>query len=431
MTSKPSLLFLSPIMPMLDGNGLAMRSGVFLEAYARRFNVTLLVLPLADGTWQGRLPAFVERHAQRCEILPLGEILRPLLLLFATHRESGLRRAALLHHPQPRQCLYDYAAACRLIQDRHGGQTFSYMHVARLYMAPLAADYFGRACCILDVDEDEVGARRRLAALRAANGDTGKSEEDAGDADKFRAVEAAWLPRFDLSILANATETDRLARRNPGARFATIPNALRLPTASQPIHSPPSAKRFDLLLVGTLAYYPNADAARFLCKEIRALLRKANWLPRIAIVGRGPSSRLGELATIEGVALHADVADVEPFYASAAVAAVPLRAAGGSRIKILEAFAFGVPVVSTAIGAEGLDVIDGEHLLIADAAEDFAKAILRLRDDPALARRLAEAARRLIELKYRFEAIAGKIGALVDRAAAHSESGARNSADAG
>jgi glycosyltransferase involved in cell wall biosynthesis len=412
MTSKPSLLFLSPVLPMPGGNGMAMRSGVFLEAYARKFDVTLLVLPLADGPWKGPLPEFVERHARRCEILPLGEALRPLMRLFAKHRTGTARRAALRQQPRPRQCLYDDAAARRLMQDRLVGQSFSHLHVVRLYMAPLAAAFFGRACCILDVDEDEVATRHRLAGLRQANGDTGKAEADASDADKFRALEAAWLPQFDLSILANAAEADRLARRNPGARFATVANAVRLPAAPQPAISPRPAKRFDLLMVGTLAYYPNADAALVLCGEIRAFLMKAGWLPRIAIVGRGPSSSITALAALEGVEVHADAADLEPFYASAAIAAVPLRAAGGSRIKILEAFAWGVPVVSTAIGAEGLDAVDGRHLLIADDAEDFAGAVLRLRDDPARARSLAAAARRLVEGKYRFEVVAGEIEAL-------------------
>lgn len=118
MASMSALLFFSPIMPMPGGNRLAMRSGIFLEAYARQFELKLLVPSLADRPRQGPPPAFIERHAQYCKILPLDEALRPLLFLFAGCREPGPQRAALLQHPQPRQCPYDYAAARRLIQDR-------------------------------------------------------------------------------------------------------------------------------------------------------------------------------------------------------------------------------------------------------------------------------------------------------------------------
>ena len=118
---------------------------------------------------------------------------------------------------------------------------------------------------------------------------------------------------------------------------------------------------------------------------------------RLRLVGSGPAPEVRALAATAGVELLADVADVAPSYAWADLAVVPLRAGGGTRIKVLEAFAHGVPVVSTAVGAEGLDVVDGVHLRIADGAEAFAAACRQLATEPALARRLVENAAAVAE----------------------------------
>jgi glycosyltransferase involved in cell wall biosynthesis len=105
---------------------------------------------------------------------------------------------------------------------------------------------------------------------------------------------------------------------------------------------------------------------------------------------------------------------VAPFYRNAKIAVAPLRAGGGSRVKILEAFAHDVPVVSTAIGAVGLAVGQGEHLLIADGAADFAVAVRRLWEDGALRARLAARARGLLEACYHIERAIQRVEALAD-----------------
>lgn len=120
------------------------------------------------------------------------------------------------------------------------------------------------------------------------------------------------------------------------------------------------------------------------------------------------------LAALADVSVHAGPADLAPLYADAAVAVVPIRAGGGSRIKILETFAHGVPVVSTSIGAAGLGVIPGRHLLIADRPEDFAAAALRLRRNSPLAAAVAAGGRALLEKQYRIEHAAARIESLVD-----------------
>ena len=110
------------------------------------------------------------------------------------------------------------------------------------------------------------------------------------------------------------------------------------------------------------------------------------------------------------------VEDVRPVIAGSAVCVVPLRQGGGTRLKILEAMALGVPVVSTTKGAEGLDVVDGAHLLLADEPHDFAAATVRLMRDGALRARLAEQARARVEERYDWRAIGAGFASLVEEA---------------
>jgi len=110
MSPKPALLFLSPTVPALGGNGLAMRMGAFLEAYARNFQVTLVILPLAGTAPPGELPAFLQAHAHRVITLPLEQVFHPLFQLINRHHSQEARRAALRAYPRPRPLFYSRRA---------------------------------------------------------------------------------------------------------------------------------------------------------------------------------------------------------------------------------------------------------------------------------------------------------------------------------
>jgi glycosyltransferase involved in cell wall biosynthesis len=382
-----------------------MRSGVFLESYARHFDVSLVVVPILGSTQDPTAIAFASALARRCELLPHHDIASPMIRLAARHRDRNSLRRALLQHTLPRECIYDADIVGKLIEERLKGETFSYLHVERLYLARLAPRWLGRMPSIVDIDDDEVTTRLRMAALYGAEGDVDQAELCAASAEKFRALEVTWVRQFTLSTLASRHDAARLVDRNPGSRVSVVPNAVRLPVEPRSEGPRPESRPIDILMVGTLNYYPNAEAAHYLCRHVRPHLVEAGWVPRIAIVGRQPVPMVKELAGIEGVEVHADVPDVAAFYADSSFVIVPLRAGGGSRIKILEALSFGLPVVSTAIGAEGLDLIDSEHLLIADGAEGLAAALLRLRRDRALTRSIGRQGQAFVRRRYSFEEV--------------------------
>ena len=150
---------------------------------------------------------------------------------------------------------------------------------------------------------------------------------------------------------------------------------------------------------------PCQDAAIWLVRRILPLVRRRLPGVGVSIVGRDPGSAVRALRG-DGVEVTGSVPDVVPYYRGATIAVAPLRAGGGSRLKILEAMALGRAVVSTRIGAEGLAVEDGKHLLLADTEEDFAHAVSRLLEDEAARARLAAAARALVVERYDWETIA-------------------------
>jgi polysaccharide biosynthesis protein PslH len=160
-----------------------------------------------------------------------------------------------------------------------------------------------------------------------------------------------------------------------------------------------------ILYVGTMSWGPNAGAAEFLAKVVLPLVRKRVPDARLRIVGRDPTPQVRALSRLPGVEVTGAVPYVAPHLCAAHVLAVPLEAGGGTRLKILEAFAAGLPVVSTPVGCEGLAVFHGEHLIIADR-ERFADGVLALLGDEALGRRLAAQARELARQRFDWRIVA-------------------------
>ena len=154
-----------------------------------------------------------------------------------------------------------------------------------------------------------------------------------------------------------------------------------------------------LLYVGALSWGPNVAAARVLATEILSEVRRRIPGTRVRIVGRDPGPEVMALGDLDGVEVLGSVPEVLPHLRAAAALVVPLESGGGTRLKILEAFAAGLPVVSTPVGCEGIDVVESEHLLIASRGR-LADAVIGLLGDPALGERLAERSRILAGERY-------------------------------
>ena len=176
-----------------------------------------------------------------------------------------------------------------------------------------------------------------------------------------------------------------------------LPNCVDLPegTSNGDTENP-----YRLLFVGNFKYLPNVDAASFFCKSILPQIRNVEPRAHVYIVGREPLEPVLALHTGRDVIVTGTVPDITPYFKECGVIIVPLRAGGGTRVKILEAFAHRKAVVSTTIGAEGLRVEHGIHLCLADDPLDFASDCVTLMRDSSARRTLGTAGRQLVETQY-------------------------------
>jgi glycosyltransferase involved in cell wall biosynthesis len=173
---------------------------------------------------------------------------------------------------------------------------------------------------------------------------------------------------------------------------------------------PAVSKSTSLVFVGSLDWYPNEDAVKEFAFRIFPLIRRKNERITFRVVGRKQSISLtNALQGIDGVELIGEVPDVRQYVAEAAAVVVPLRIGGGTRIKILEALAMQKPVVSTSIGAEGLELKDGRDLLIANTPEQFAAQIESLLLNKELQQELGRNGRSVVEKFYGWDSLAGNL----------------------
>jgi glycosyltransferase involved in cell wall biosynthesis len=398
VSGRPSALLLSPILPAAGGNGLAMRAGMFLDALAVEHEVTLLLVPVAGF---GEPSDFVRRRVFRLAILPLAGALDPLYALSARLLDPAERLAALRAYPRPCLCRWATSPARENAVAAAGAARFDKVVVLRSYLAPYAAPFLEGGggeppFRVLDLDDDERLTQGRLSELHARRGQPDQALLAAAEAEKYAAHERIWLPRFDLVLAASELHEAAVRERHPDVPVKVVPNTVEVPESVQRIHR---SSALRLLFVGNLGYEPNVDAALWLAREIVPRLRQAGSPVELRIAGSHPGSEVAALAG-PGVEVCADPVDLAPHYAWADAALAPVRAGGGTRIKILEAFAARVPVVATESGAEGLAVRDGEHLLLADDVDGLAAACRRLEDDDRLAERLAANALDLVRERY-------------------------------
>jgi glycosyltransferase involved in cell wall biosynthesis len=170
-----------------------------------------------------------------------------------------------------------------------------------------------------------------------------------------------------------------------------------------PAHTEPKA---DLIFVGSMDWLPNIDGVQYFVSEILPLIRKRRPDCRVAIAGRRPTQAIQDLGKRDsGILVTGTVPDVRPYLWGSSISVVPLRIGGGTRLKIFEAMAAKLPVVSTTVGAEGLPVTDSKHIAIADSPERFAQRCLELLSDGERCKHMAMEAWDLVARQFSWDAV--------------------------
>lgn len=366
-TQRSTIVVVAPIRPAVTGNGLAMRCHSIVRGAAVDHDVVTVVIPVA-----GRLPNVEHSAMMTIELAPTPPT-EPDTMLRSIGDPMWHTRLAQLA-PLPRAVAGASPMRVAEVVERLGETRVAAVVGCRLSMAPLAlalAEQYA-VPLVMDADDDDVGFH--LAA----------GDDEA--ARMWARVAALCLPCADLVLAASPDERHSIAARWAlGDRVITLPNRVAVPPLGAP---PPTHDR--VLFVGNLTYAPNEQGAVWFVREVLPLL-PPTW--HLDLVG-APGDLVAGLAS-DRVDVIGWVDDVAPWYEQASVVIVPLHAGTGTRLKALEAFAHGRPVVATSVGVAGLDVRHGHELLVADNASAFATAILRAAE-PAVAGPMIAGAHRFV-----------------------------------
>ena len=389
--TRPSVLAVTSEMPWPLDSGGHLRSFHLLRTLADRFDVRLVV-PSTGSDEAGR--AALEAAGVAVRLVPVQR--RKALTEAARAVSCVLRREPYVmfgRHRRRAVAAALSAEAARLRPDV-------------LYLDHLDSFVYADAVRDVPIVLDLHNVYSRLAARAAA--------DRAGFLRRpFLAGEARLLARQEElaakrahTIMAVSDDDARYFAAFGGAKVVVVPNGVDCSAFSGGTDARPWPQ--SLLYVGALDWPPNASAARLLATEILPAVRQRVPAAHVTIVGKNPPPEVLALArTQPHVEVAANVRDVVPYFRGAHVLAVPLEAGGGTRLKILEAFATGLPVVSTPVGCEGIDGVHGEHLLVAERAQ-FADAIVQVLLDPASASARAARAQELAQKLYDWSAVGAR-----------------------
>ena len=288
-----------------------------------------------------------------------------------------------------------------------------------LHVEHLRAALYGLAVAGLPRVYDAVDCMSRLLAQTASDGPTWSSRLTArAELARTRRFECALVRHFDRTLLTAGAERDALlaleagpVRRAAAEHVRVLPNGVDLEYFSALDASRDPA---TLIFHGRMGYHANVAAARQLVAEIMPRIWARRPETRVLLVGTDPPAALRTLAEQAGprVDVSGSVPDVRPYLARATVSVSPLGYAVGIQNKVLEAMAMATPVVATPAACAALCAVPGEHLLVADGADALAATVLRLLDDPALARRLGAGGRRYVEAHHDWRVVAAELEAI-------------------
>ena len=383
-------LVLAQDFPWPTGSGSMLRLDAVVRALARLGPVDLL--------------STVERSRALPTELPASAPVARSEVAFYTRRPLGLaRKARCLVSGEPLEVAARREPGLPTVLQRWARPAYDFVWVSK----GTTFEIFGRprlgptAVDLDDLEDQKIRARVQSPAFaeQYPEGAAGRVHSHLArlqayvDAARWASLQRRIASAVAAVVLCSELDTQRMGVANA----VIVPNGYQPP--GRPVGRQEVSAQPTVLFQGLLSYAPNTDAARWLAEDIAPRLQQLNPAAQVRLVGEvRPAQR--RLHSPPLVTVTDRVPDIVPELERADVVAVPIRFGSGTRVKILEAFAHRIPVVSTTLGAEGLGARDGEHLLLADTAADFAAACARLLVDTALRGRLAANAQRLFLDRY-------------------------------
>ncbi len=384
-----NVLFLTIAPPYPPNDGGRIRTFNLMRQAAKQHSVNLV--------------AFLPQDRPDDSWMPIREICAEVHLLSApaVKRTTPAQKLTMMFRRQPSALhLYQSSEMETLLRELVQRRATDLVHVVEPYMIPYVKKLDGPARVMDHTDIEALKQRRLLFTdpkryrpywwLRWL------------EHFRWQAFEIESLAWFDAHCAVSERDAAYFRRHAPDAPVFSVPNGVdvdhlrpRLDPANEP----------TLLYLGSMDYPPNADAALWFAVRVLPIIREAVPGVRLLIVGRNPAPQVLALGVQPGIRVTGTVPDVRPYYEQAHALVVPLRSGGGTRLKILEALATGVPVVSTSLGAEGLDLRHGVDFLVADTPDALAEQTIRVLSDATLRASLAEHGRSMVTTHYRWDMI--------------------------
>lgn len=298
------------------------------------------------------------------------------------------RDGPLLQHLQREGRGYDYALICR-------------SPFAERWLEPIRK-HAPAARVILNTSD--------LYFLRELRGaELSGSVEQMSEALERKARELDIIRRCDRTIVMSDRELQILREEAPEARVDLVP----LLFVDIPGRSSGFETRGDILFIGGYLHRPNVDAVAWFCAEVWPLVRARLPDVRLHLIGSNPDAEIHALGHLPGVEVVGFVEDIAPWFDRIRLSIAPLRYGAGIKGKLGTSLSYGVPSVATGIAVEGMHLVDGEHVLVADDAQAFADAVVRLYGDAALWNRLSDAGLRFVDETYSVDAGLRRVGAFM------------------
>ncbi len=395
MGVKPELLFLSHRLPTPPHNGAAIRTYNTIRVLSEAYRVTALCFDRLDAVLrrmdiEERIAAL--RPYADVEVFPIPQ--QQSRLRFAMdHARSVITGDAYTIFA------YDSPLYTAAIKRALASHSFALAHVDTLDLAhylPLLGD-LPVACTHHNV-ESQLLRRRAVPEPRLRRAYLNFQ------ATKLERLERRWLAGVAMNIAVSEDDANEFRKLSPTARIEVMPNGVDID-----YFRPADVPLSGCVFVGGTNWFPNKDGLEWFHATILPELRALGDGTEVTWVGRSTPDDVRQFGGPTGVRFTDYVPDVRPYLQGAACFIAPLRVGGGTRLKILDAWASGSPVVSTSRGCEGLKTVHGENILIADEPRAFAQAMHRVLTDAALRASLGKAGRDTVERHYSWDGLGARL----------------------
>jgi polysaccharide biosynthesis protein PslH len=397
MTSRPNLLFLSHFLPYPPDSGATIRTFNVLKQLQKEFDVTLLAFSRRnhqpDASSRG-----VSVHALRgtgleaFEAVPIASE-HSRTRMVCDHVRSVLTQRAYTFYQ------YQSTAFRQQLRSALSQRAPRLIHLDSIDLHNVLPELPSRPIVCTHHDIESHALRQRAARTSpAALG--WYVRHQAGLVER---TERALCPRFALNLVMSELDQQRLTTLSPGAKVAVAPNGVDTTFFTpSPNGTDPTGQ---VLFVGHTSFGPNRDAVAFFLTDIWPRVRARRPSATLHLIGRGTTADHAHFGSHPGVVAHDYVHDVRPHFTKADCSVVPIRFGGGTRIKILDAWAMGRAVISTSVGCEGLRAVHGENILICDIPAEFADAVTEVLANAELRAHLGECGRRTVEALYSWDRV--------------------------